>query len=205
MHRTDKCIQHSPIIWTAWLHGWLFFLWTKWLWVRITLQSLVTFSPFFVLSINFFVLPNNFMDSNVCNSSLYPSFVLDTNLLLILFMQIWIGVLVYNVSYFLWCTEYDIKYLTLNKNRQTIQTHHSMLELLFWVLLFFGFTNIAFILKFGKKCLILFFIVYSAKCLLYFMIESSSCFKFLSTFLDKSKWKVLCPVVTTSLMSLALL
>ena len=47
-----------------------------------------TFSPSFILHINFFVLPNNFMASGVCNSSLYPSFILDSSLLLILLICI---------------------------------------------------------------------------------------------------------------------
>ena len=34
----------------------------------------------------FFVLPNNFIVSGVCSSSLYPSFVLNSNLLLIILM-----------------------------------------------------------------------------------------------------------------------
>ena len=38
-----------------------------------------------------------------------------------------------NVSWFLWCIRYSLECLTLHKNRQAIQTHHSTLELLFWV------------------------------------------------------------------------
>ena len=40
------------------------------------------FSSFFVLIINIFVLPNNFMVVDVYNSSLYPSFILNANVLL---------------------------------------------------------------------------------------------------------------------------
>ena len=45
-----------------------------------------TFSPFFILSINCFGLPNNLIVSGVFNSELCPSFILNSNLLLILFM-----------------------------------------------------------------------------------------------------------------------
>ena len=72
--------------------------WTK---TASTTSRLGTFSPFFVLSINFFVLPNNFVVSGVCNSSFYPSFILNTSLLLILLMETWIGGIAVNVSYFL--------------------------------------------------------------------------------------------------------
>ena len=43
-----------------------------------------TFSPFSVLSFFFLVLPNSFIVSGVCNTSLYPPLILNTNLLLIL-------------------------------------------------------------------------------------------------------------------------
>ena len=52
----------------------------------LTTSKLGTFSPSFVLSINYFVLPNNFIVLGVCNYSLHLSFILDTNLLLILLM-----------------------------------------------------------------------------------------------------------------------
>ena len=64
-----------------------------WYWLSIKLNwskttsttlRLGTFSKFYILSINFFALLNNFIISAVCNSILYPSFVLKTNLLLIL-------------------------------------------------------------------------------------------------------------------------
>ena len=51
---------------------------TKWLWVRVQLQT------WFILSINLFVLLNNFMISGVCNLTLYPFFILNTSLLLFL-------------------------------------------------------------------------------------------------------------------------
>ena len=47
------------------------------------LQDFVLFLPSFVLSVNFFVLTNNFIVSGHFNSSLYPSFILNTDLLLI--------------------------------------------------------------------------------------------------------------------------
>ena len=59
------------------------------------------FSPFFVLSINYFVLPSNFIISGVCNSSLYPSFILNTKLLLFLLMYTGMGGIVVNISCFL--------------------------------------------------------------------------------------------------------
>ena len=37
-----------------------------------------------------------------------------------------------NISCFLWCTWYNLKYLSLNKDHQTIQDHHSTLVLLVW-------------------------------------------------------------------------
>ena len=45
------------------------------------------FSPFLVLSIDLFVLQNNFIVSGVYNSNLYPSFILNTEPILILLMQ----------------------------------------------------------------------------------------------------------------------
>ena len=51
---------------------------------------LSTFSTFFISLLIFFVLPNNFIASSVCNPSLCPSFILDPNLLLILLLYIWI-------------------------------------------------------------------------------------------------------------------
>ena len=45
-----------------------------------------------------------------------------------------------NVSQsFLWYARYNFEYLTLNKKRQAIQTHHSTLELLFWACCFVVF------------------------------------------------------------------
>ena len=40
LHHTDKYSQHSLISWPVGLNGWGGFLWTKWLWVRVFLQSL---------------------------------------------------------------------------------------------------------------------------------------------------------------------
>ena len=41
MHRTYKYSQHSSIIWPVWLNDWVSVrLRTKWLWVRVQLQSL---------------------------------------------------------------------------------------------------------------------------------------------------------------------
>ena len=48
------------------------------------LDNFGTFSPFSVLSFFFFVLRNSFIVSGVCNTSLYPPLILNTNLLLIL-------------------------------------------------------------------------------------------------------------------------
>ena len=43
MHRTDKYSLHSLIIWPVWLNG-LSVRWrTKWLWVRVQLQSLIIY------------------------------------------------------------------------------------------------------------------------------------------------------------------
>ena len=50
------------------------------------LQDLVHFLHFLLISINLFVLPNSFIVSGACKSSLYSSFILNTNLLLILLM-----------------------------------------------------------------------------------------------------------------------
>ena len=66
-----------------------YWLFTKSHWTKTT-SRLGTFSPFFDLLI-YFVLPNNFLVSGFCNSSLYPSFILKINLLLILLMQTWNG------------------------------------------------------------------------------------------------------------------
>ena len=49
-------------------------------------SSVGIISPSFVLSIKFPVLPYNFIVEGVFNSSLYQSFVLNTNLLLVLLM-----------------------------------------------------------------------------------------------------------------------
>ena len=54
----------------------------------------------FLFCKSFFVLPNNLMVKDVCSSSLYLYFILNTNLLLILLLQIWIGELLLNISYF---------------------------------------------------------------------------------------------------------
>ena len=51
-----------------------------------TTSRIGTFSLFYVFCINLFVLPSNFIVSGACNSSLYLSFILKTNLLLILLM-----------------------------------------------------------------------------------------------------------------------
>ena len=59
-----------------------------------------TFSLCFLFCINFVVLPNNFMVLYLYNFRLYPSFILNTKLLLILLMEIWIGRLVGNASCF---------------------------------------------------------------------------------------------------------
>ena len=64
-----------------------YWLFTKSHWTKTT-SRLGTFSPFFDLLI-YFVLPNNFLVSGFLNSSLYPSFIIKTNLLLILLMQTW--------------------------------------------------------------------------------------------------------------------
>ena len=64
-----------------------YWLFTKSHWTKTT-SRLGTFSPFFDLLI-YFVLPNNFLVSGFRNSSLYPSFIIKTNLLLILLMQTW--------------------------------------------------------------------------------------------------------------------
>ena len=64
-----------------------YWLFTKSHWTKTT-SRLGTFSPFFNLLI-YFVLPNNFLVSGFRNSSLYPSFIIKTNLLLILLMQTW--------------------------------------------------------------------------------------------------------------------
>ena len=50
------------------------------------LQLLQDFLHFLLISINLFVLPNSFIVSGACKSSLYSSFILNTNLLLILLM-----------------------------------------------------------------------------------------------------------------------
>ena len=50
------------------------------------IQDLVRFLHFLFYLLIFFVLPNNFIVSGVCSSSLYPSFVLNSNLLLIILM-----------------------------------------------------------------------------------------------------------------------
>ena len=57
-------------------------------------------SPSFVLSIKFPVLPYNFIVEGVFNSSLYQSFVLNTNLLLVLLMLTWVLGIAVNVSKF---------------------------------------------------------------------------------------------------------
>ena len=97
-----------------------------------TTLRLCTFSPFFVLSI--FCSPNIFMVPGVRNSNLYPSFVLNTYLLLILLMQIWIWALVGNVSSFF----YDEPNIILNIRHwiKTIRQFELTLELSFWVYCF---------------------------------------------------------------------
>ena len=52
----------------------------------LLLQDLLRFFYFLFCLLTFFVLPNNFIVPGVSNSSLYPSFILNTNLLLILLM-----------------------------------------------------------------------------------------------------------------------
>ena len=47
-----------------------------------------------------------------------------------------------NQNVFLWYIQFNVKYLTLNKNNLVIQTHHSTFELLFWVYcLYIAFLN----------------------------------------------------------------
>ena len=62
-----------------------------WYWLSTKLNETKTtsstsrlgmFSPFFVFSVSYFVLPNNFIVSDVFSSSLYQSFVLNTDLLI---------------------------------------------------------------------------------------------------------------------------
>ena len=90
----------------------------------LLLYCCLLFSSFFALSINFFVLPNNFVVSGVCSSSLCPFFILETNLLLILLIQIWIRGLVGNVSWFF----YDVLDIILS-----IILKSTMLQVLFWL------------------------------------------------------------------------
>ena len=88
MNCTDNYSQHSSVIWPIWPYGWVF----------IYRLSGCRFES------HFFVLSNNFIVSGICNSSLYPSSILNTNLLLILLMYAWIGGIggiVQNVSRFL--------------------------------------------------------------------------------------------------------
>ena len=47
-----------------------------------------TFSPFSVLSINFLVLPNNFIVSGICISRLYPHFISNTIFLFFNFFDV---------------------------------------------------------------------------------------------------------------------
>ena len=113
-----------------------YWLFTKSHWTKTT-SRLGTFSPFFDLLI-YFVLPNNFLVSGFRNSSLYPSFIIKTNLLLILLMQTWNRGFAVMLRVF-----YDIFNIIMNIWHwirtiwEPIQTHHSMLELLFWVYLFY--------------------------------------------------------------------
>ena len=102
-----------------------------------TTSILGTIFLFFALPINFFESRNNLIVSGVCSSSLYPSFILNPNLLLILLIQTLIGgIVVYDLC-FLWCTQYNLEYLKQNKNHLVIQIHHSKLELVFLVYCFY--------------------------------------------------------------------
>ena len=89
-----------------------------------------------------------------------------------------------------------------NKNYLVIETHHSMLELLFLVylcnklrinlcgsiiLLFSVFMNIVSMLYLEKNCSILFLILFSTKDFLLFIRNLISCLKFLSASLGQSK------------------
>ena len=90
------------------------------------------FSPSFVLSIIFFVLPTYFIVQSVCNSSFYPSFNLNKKMsseCLRVFLYTW----------------YNLAYVTLNTNYLVIQTHRSMLTLLFWVIAFVLFSYIFYV------------------------------------------------------------
>ena len=73
--RGVTALTFKPLAFSTKLH------WTK---TTSTTSSLGAFSPFFVWPINFFVLPDNFTVSGVCNSDLYQTFIFNTNLLLIL-------------------------------------------------------------------------------------------------------------------------
>ena len=78
-----------------------YWLSSKWFKTKATLTTsrLIKFLHFLFCKL-FLVLPNNLMVKDFCSSSLYLYFILNTNLLLILLLQIWIGELLLNISYF---------------------------------------------------------------------------------------------------------
>ena len=100
------------------------------------LQDLAHSLNYFVFSINFFVPLYNVVVSSVCNSSLDLPFILITNLLLFYWFKYEYEDLLLIFHVFLWYIQYNLEYLTQNKNNLVIQFHNFTSELLFLVYCF---------------------------------------------------------------------